>query len=159
VDVGGYQADCDLTNGYTGICYESAAAASSALRQEDPRRPPTARSRSRPTASDDDLKKARKPAGEWNEYVVICKGNHCVQILNGVVVADFIDDQTGKAAANGILALQLHASKDAMRIEFKDRAFSRLGKAVRSAQTRPSSVEVGRDRHFPYVGQSTSTGA
>jgi len=71
------------------------------------------------TASAEDLKAARKPAGEWNDYVVICKGSHCVQILNGVVVADFTDDQPSKSASSGILALQLHQGK-AMRVEFKD---------------------------------------
>ena len=118
--VGGYQADQDLKNGYTGICYEERGRGifckygdkmhvTADGKKEDQGK----------TASDDHLKKARKPAGEWNDYVVICKGNHCVQILNGVVVADFTDDQTGKAAASGILALQLHQGQ-AMRIEFKD---------------------------------------
>lgn len=118
--VGGYQADCDLKNGYTGICYEEKGRG--IFCNYGKKMHVTADGKKEEqgaTASEEDLKKARKPAGEWNDYVVICKGNHCVQILNGVVVADFTDDQTGKAAASGILALQLHAGQ-AMRVEFKD---------------------------------------
>ena len=128
--VGGYQADCDKDNGYTGICYEERGRGifcpygkkihvdASGKKEE-----------LGPTASADDLKKARKPAGQWNDYIVICKGNHCAQYLNGVLVADFLDDETGKAASTGVLALQLHASKDAMRIEFKDPRIMTLGEA------------------------------
>ena len=118
--VGGYQADCDKGNSYTGICYEERGRGifcpygkrihvSADGKKEEVGE----------TASAEDLKKARKPAGEWNDYVVICKANHCTQILNGVVVADFVDEETGKAASSGILALQLHAGQ-AMRIEFKE---------------------------------------
>ena len=42
-----------------------------------------------------------------------------MQILNGHVTVDLIDEETGKAAANGILALQLHAGAP-MKIEFKN---------------------------------------
>src|SRR5258708_12204830 len=71
------------------------------------------------TEPSDQLKAAIKPAGEWNEYVVIAKGNHCVQVLNGHVTADFVDDNTDLAKTSGVLALQLHAGK-AMRVDFKN---------------------------------------
>jgi hypothetical protein len=125
--VGGYQADCDKDNGYTGICYEERGRGifnkygKKMTVSADGKKEETG-----DTASAEDLKKARKPAGEWNEYVVIAKGNHCVQILNGVVVADFTDEETGKSAASGILALQLHAGAP-MRIEFKDPKIKTLG--------------------------------
>lgn len=126
--VGGYQADCDLTNGYTGICYEERGRG--IFCQYGKKIHVDADGKKEElgaTASAEDLKKARKKAGEWNDYIIIAKGNHCVQILNGVVVADFIDDQTGKAASSGVLALQLHASKDAMRVEFKNPRLLTLG--------------------------------
>ena len=118
--VGGYQADCDLKNGYTGICYEErgraifCAVGKRMHVTEDGKKEDLG-----DAATPDQVKEARKPAGEWNDYVVICRGNHCTQVLNGVVVADFIDDQPGKAAASGILALQLHAGA-AMKIDFRN---------------------------------------
>ena len=46
---------------------------------------------------------------DWNEYVVVAKGNHLTQSINGHTTIDVIDNATGKAKASGILALQLHA--------------------------------------------------
>ena len=118
--VGGYQADCDLKNGYTGICYEEKGRGifckfgKKTVIAEDGKK-----TESSTGATEEQLKAARKPAGEWNDYVVICKGNHCVQILNGVVVAEFMDSQKDHAAAKGILALQAHAGQ-AMKIDFKN---------------------------------------
>ena len=125
--VGGYQADCDKDNQYTGICYEERGrgifckfgkkmTVNSSGKKEE----------TGDTATMAELTTARKAAGEWNDYVVICKGNHCVQILNGVVVADFTDDQPGKSAKSGILALQIHQGKP-MRVEFKDPKIKTLG--------------------------------
>ncbi len=127
--VGGYQADCDKDNQHTGICYEEKGRGlffpigKKLHIGADGKKDELG-----DTASMDDIKtKARKPAGEWNEYVVICKGNHCVQVLNGVTTVDFTDDHTGKSAASGILALQLHQGAE-MRIEFKDPKIKTLGK-------------------------------
>jgi hypothetical protein len=119
--VGGYQADCDLKNGYTGICYEERGRGQFfPLGKKLHVWADGKKEELGDTAPMEDIKtKARKPAGEWNEYVILCKGNHCVQILNGVTTVDFVDEHTGKAAASGILALQLHQGA-AMRIEFKD---------------------------------------
>jgi hypothetical protein len=118
--VGGYQADCDQKNTYTGICYEERGRGIFCNYGKQMTVDASGKkTETGETASAEDLKKARKPAGEWNEYVVICKGHHCVQVLNGVVVADFTDEETGKCATSGILALQLHQGK-AMRVEFKD---------------------------------------
>jgi hypothetical protein len=127
--VGGYQADCDQKNQYTGMCYEERGrgifckfgkkmTVDAAGKKEE----------TGDTATMAELTTARKPAGEWNDYVVIAKGNHCVQILNGVVVADFTDDQTGKAARSGILALQIHQGKP-MRVEFKDPKIKMTGES------------------------------
>ena len=123
--VGGYQADCDKDNQHTGICYEEKGKRGIMNpRGKKLRYGPGADKVDKAevlgdTEPADQVKAAIKPAGEWNEYVVIAKGNHCVQILNGHVTADFIDDNPDLAKTSGVLALQLHQGK-AMRIEFKD---------------------------------------
>ena len=55
---------------------------------------------------------------DWNEYVVLARGNHLTHIINGRVTVDIVDDQADKAAKSGILALQLHAG-DPMTVQFK----------------------------------------
>jgi hypothetical protein len=66
----------------------------------------------------DAIMKAIK-TGDWNEYTITAKGNHLVQKINGVTTVDVTDEQTAKAAKEGILALQMHVG-DPMMVQFKD---------------------------------------
>jgi hypothetical protein len=56
---------------------------------------------------------------DWNDYVIIAKGNHIQHFLNGRLVLDFTDNHPELALREGILALQLHAGKP-MWAEFKN---------------------------------------
>ncbi len=129
--VGGYQADCDLNNGYTGICYEERGKRGIMVpRGKKLRYSGDAQKIEKEdlgeTEPADQIKAALKPAGEWNDYVVICRGNHCVQILNGHVTADFIDENKDLAKTSGVLALQIHAGAP-MKISFKNPRIKLLG--------------------------------
>ena len=53
---------------------------------------------------------------DWNQYEVICMGDHIKMILNGHTVLD-MEDPAG--AKEGIIALQLHAGPS-MEVRFKD---------------------------------------
>ena len=57
--------------------------------------------------------------GEWNEYVVIAKGNHLQHFINGNQTVDVVDEDEKKQVSSGILALQLHAGPP-MRVQFKN---------------------------------------
>src|SRR6184192_3879758 len=58
---------------------------------------------------------------DWNDYVVIAQGNH---------LQHFINERTGgKAAKEGLLALQLHAG-DPMTVQFKNIRIKSLGGAA-----------------------------
>ena len=46
---------------------------------------------------------------DWNDYVIICKGNHVQQYLNGILTVDFTDNDEKGRCDSGILALQIHA--------------------------------------------------
>jgi hypothetical protein len=45
---------------------------------------------------------------DWNDVIIVAKGNHIQHFLNGKLVIDFTDE-TPEALNDGILALQLHA--------------------------------------------------
>lgn len=62
---------------------------------------------------------------EWNEYEIICDGDHVKMILNGKVVCD-IEDPEG--ADEGIIALQLHTWPEPMEVRFKDIEIKELNK-------------------------------
>ncbi len=63
--------------------------------------------------------------GDWNDYVVIAKGNHIQQFINGKQTVDVTDEQESKAAKSGILALQIHAGPP-MTIQFKNIRIKKL---------------------------------
>jgi len=56
---------------------------------------------------------------DWNDVVIIAKGNHIQHYLNGAHILDFTDDEPTLALKEGILAVQLHAGKP-MWTEFKN---------------------------------------
>lgn len=62
---------------------------------------------------------------DWNDVVIIAKGNNIRHYLNGELILDFTDNHPELALKDGILALQLHAGKP-MWTEFKNIRISEL---------------------------------
>jgi hypothetical protein len=117
--VGGYQADFDATNQYSGMLYEERGRGFVCPRSkvvtiaEDGKKTET----SGPATNEEILKAVKKE--DWNDYVVIAKGNHIIHKINGIQTAEVTDNQTGRAKDKGVLALQLHAGPP-MTVQFKD---------------------------------------
>jgi len=55
----------------------------------------------------------------WNDVVIIARGNHIQHYLNNRLILDFTDKDPKLALLEGIVAVQLHAGKP-MWTEFKD---------------------------------------
>ena len=118
--VGGYQADMDGNNTFTGICYEERgrgiiAQVGQKVELNENEKPKVVGS----TGDAKEIKAGIKKAGEWNEYIITAKGNHLVQKLNGNVTIEITDNDTKKRMMEGILALQLHAGEP-MLVQFKE---------------------------------------
>jgi hypothetical protein len=62
---------------------------------------------------------------DWNETVIVAKGNRVQHFLNGRLVLDFMDNEPKLALPQGIIALQLHAGTP-MWVEFKDLELKKL---------------------------------
>jgi hypothetical protein len=120
--VGGYQADFDGKAGYDGSIYDEAGVAGGRATMSN-RGEKTAwdannkRQNEKLDGSNAELKKLIK-VGDWNDIVLVAKGNHIVFSINGHVMTDLTDDSP-KALNEGVLALQLHAGYT-MEIQFKD---------------------------------------
>lgn len=56
---------------------------------------------------------------DWNDYVIIAKGNHIQHYLNGWQTVDIVDNDPKNSALRGLLALQIHAGPP-MTVEFKN---------------------------------------
>ncbi|MCX7049035.1 MAG: DUF1080 domain-containing protein [Candidatus Sumerlaeota bacterium] len=116
--LGGYQADMDEKNAFTGICYEERGRAVFVGRGEKITVDEAGKKTVESKADSKEIAKVIK-AGDWNEYVIICKGPHCIQKLNGVTTAEFTDNQKDKAMSKGLIGFQLHAGPP-MQMFFKD---------------------------------------
>lgn len=116
--VGGYQADIDFGNTFAGILYEEKGRGILARRGqkvtigEDGKKAPTK------FGDEAGLAKVIHP-GEWNDFRVVADGNHLQHFINGTLTAEVIDNQSEKAATNGVIALQIHQGPP-MVVRFKN---------------------------------------
>ena len=126
--VGGYQADFDAKNGYTGIIYDEAGVAGKrdimSNRGErthwDANNQRTAEPLDKSVA---EIKQAIK-TGDWNDVVLKVQGNHVLYQINGVTTTEMTDDSP-KALKEGVLAFQLHKGFT-MEIQLKDIKLKKL---------------------------------
>jgi hypothetical protein len=56
---------------------------------------------------------------DWNDVVIVAKGNRITHYLNGRLILDFTDSDPKLSLREGVLALQLHAGKP-MWVEFRN---------------------------------------
>lgn len=118
--VGGYQADMEAGPNYSGILYEErmtrgimAARGEKVVWDKDGKKQVVG------SVGDAAEIGASIKKGDWNNYVIIAKGNHLQQFINGKQTVDVTDDCEAKRAMSGVLALQLHAGPPMM-AQFKD---------------------------------------
>jgi hypothetical protein len=64
---------------------------------------------------------------DWNDVIIVARGNHIQHFLNGVLILDFTDNDPQLALKDGIIALQLHAGNP-MWAEYKNIRIKELGK-------------------------------
>jgi len=123
--VGGYQADFEAGKTYSGILYEEQGRGILAQRGQKTVIKPDPADANKPkievvgsVGNSDEIQSKIKPE-QWNDYVIIAKGNHLQHFINGQPTVDVVDEHTGKAASSGVLALQIHVGPP-MTVQFKD---------------------------------------
>ena len=128
--VGGYQADFEAGKTYSGILYEEKMDGILAQRgQKTVVKTVDGKAKVEVTGAVGKSAEiqAQIKDKDWNEYVVIAKGNHLQHFINGVQTVDVTDEREApKGAQQGILALQLHAG-DPMTVQFKNIRIKPLG--------------------------------
>jgi hypothetical protein len=118
--VGGYQADMEAGPTYTGILYEERMKRQiMANRGEKVVWDKDCQKRVVGSVGDADQIQASIKQREWNDYVIIAKGNHLQHFVNGKQTVDVTDDCVAQRAMTGVMALQLHAGSPMM-VQFKD---------------------------------------
>jgi hypothetical protein len=130
--VAGYQADMEAGKTYTGILYEEKGRGILAKRGQkvviregqDAKNPKKPAIEATGSVGDSNEIQASIKQGDWNDYVIIAKGNHLQQFVNGKQTVD-VTDETAVGAKTGIIALQLHAGPP-MNACFKDLKIKKL---------------------------------
>ena len=117
-DVKGYQADMETGSVCTGTLYECNQRGVMTVRGQKVVIDEKGKREVTKLAEAADLQKLIKP-NDWNEYVIIAHGPEIILKINGHVMTHVIDNEKGKAAADGVITLQLHPG-DPMKVQFKD---------------------------------------
>ena len=148
--IAGYQADFDAAGEWTGTLYEEKG-------RETLAKPGLKvvidaagdkKTVGKTTDAKEILDSVKKEA--WNDYTIIARGNHIVQMVNGKVAVDLTDNQVEKRAMSGLLALQLHQGPP-MTVQFKDIQLKTFPKAADGADNNASKKKIvflaGRPSH------------
>jgi hypothetical protein len=117
-DVKGYQADMETGPNYSGILYECNGRAIMTQRGQKVVIAEDGRRQVAPLVPAVDWSKVIKPH-DWNEYAIIAKGPEVILKINDAVTSHVIDRERGKAAAEGLITLQLHPGPP-MKVQFKN---------------------------------------
>lgn len=141
--LGGYQADIDGKNRYTGQNYEERKRTTLAYRGQKTTipaysgaaTPEAVRANVKSNAwggltvagslgSSDSLKTLIKPE-DWNTFHLIVKGNRLQHYINDVLMSDVTDEDTVNGKAKGLLGVQVHVGPP-MKVQYRNLMLKQL---------------------------------
>ena len=131
--IGGYQADFETGDRYSGICYGEQYQKRDILaergqivevKREDGK---LVKEVVGSVGDKDEIGKKIKKNG-WNEFHIIAKGYHLVHKINGVTTMELTDNDEKDRRADGLLALQLHSGPP-MQVQFRNIRVKHLKKS------------------------------
>ena len=132
--IGGYQADFEAGDTFSGICYGerfrgilSLRGKKTILTVDDDGK---LKKEVEDFAKDADIAKAIKKE-DWNSYRIVARNFNLTHYINGVKTTQVIDRDRKTRRAEGLLALQLHAGPP-MNVQFKNIRIKELPKRNRN---------------------------
>lgn len=123
--VHGYQADMEAGPTYTGILYEEGIRGIMATRGEKVVWGQDCKKQVVGSVGDAAAIQASLHKGGWNDYIIIARGDHLQQFVNGRQTVDVTDQCEAKRALQGVLALQLHHGPPMM-VQFRNLRLKKL---------------------------------
>jgi hypothetical protein len=119
--IGGYQADFESGDTYSGICYGEHFRGILSLRGDKTTLTEENGKTKKKVENFGDTKEIGKAVKkeQWNDYKIVAKGFTFTHYINGVKTTELIDNDEKNRRESGLLALQLHAGP-AMKVQFKD---------------------------------------
>ena len=120
--IGGYQADFESGDRFSGICYGEAFRGILSMRGDKTtlflNDAGKLQKKVEKFGDTNEIGKAVKK-GEWNKYRIVAKGFHFTQYINGVKTTELIDNDKKTRRADGLLAFQVHSGPP-MKVYFKN---------------------------------------
>lgn len=116
--VGGYQADMEAGINHSGILYEEKGRGIVAKRGEQVLVDEKGERTVTKFAESKDIQ-AKINMEEWNDYRIVANGTHLQHFINETKTIDVTDNEVGKNASSGIIALQVHAGPN-MKVFYKN---------------------------------------
>lgn len=121
--VGGYQADFEYADKWSGILYEEKGRGILAKRGEQVtikqgEKPNKPKIEVTGQTGDPAEIQAAISKDDWNDYKIVAKGNNVKQYINGKLTVD-VTDETAEAPKSGVIAFQMHQGPP-MKVQFKD---------------------------------------
>ena len=119
--VNGYQADFEVGTTYSGILYEEGMTRG-IMAERGQKVVWGADGKKQVTGKTDKTSPEIQAAirkNDWNDYVIIAKGNRLQHFINGLQTVEVVDEDPNKQASSGILAFQIHGGPP-MKIQFKN---------------------------------------
>jgi Domain of Unknown Function (DUF1080) len=114
----GYQADIDLKQRYTGQIYEERGRAFVCLRGQMSSIPNGQKPGAIGVVGDNEELKLLIKVDDWNEVEIIARGKILMQLWNGHLMSELIDDDTSGRKMDGEIGIQVHRLPNAsMKIE------------------------------------------
>jgi len=155
--VGGYQADFEAGDTYSGILYGERFRGVLALRGQKTvigkdHKPKVVGKIGETAELQSVIKK-----NDWNDYHIIAKGNHFVHKINGQIMIESTDEDEEQRRSTGILALQLHTGPP-MKVQFRNIRIKQLPVGSSSNQQPKKIVFIagtpshGYGQHEHYAG-------
>jgi hypothetical protein len=116
----GYQFDIDAKQQFTGQIYEERGRGFLAMRGQfnyigDGKKPGTVGS----LGDGGELKSFIKTE-DWNDIDIIARGNIIIQLINGHVMSQIVDDDKAGRKMDGVIGIQLHKTTGPMKIESRN---------------------------------------
>ena len=161
--IGGYQADFEAGNRYSGILYGERFRGILADRGQktvigENHRPKVVEK----FGDSGELQKYVKKE-EWNDYRIVAQGFHFTHTINGQKMSECIDEDKEVRREDGLVALQLHAGPP-MKVQFRNIRIKKLaaesGKKVqrmKDAREKKIALIAGRQSHG-YGGHEHKAG-
>ena len=123
--VGGYQADFEAGDTWSGLLYGERFRGKLAKRGEVAVIGANHESTAIAQIGDPVELQSLIKKEDWNRYHIIARGNHFIQKINGHLMSVCTDEDVEQRRSKGILALQLHAGPP-MKVQFRNICLKRL---------------------------------